>query len=258
MSEALDPARLIAALLTPSPSVHTPAITALQTHYDDLDDRSDAFRTLLDRFSAQSVHALCVALRAFVADASKSKDHQACVGRAQWLVRCFHDILDALCQPSAASRALLQAKHFLNATYRPPAPDAPAASSSAAPSGSSSSAGGGEQLEAMQEMRMPELVYELWNLMTTALAVIFRRTPRWAPSFERAVMVDWMRDALIFGRQMVEHIGAFEVAALGGVVEQRGVGGVQEIGRMTKTGKKLVKQAQVVLVDLVSWFRLTE
>lgn len=261
MSQPISPSTLIPALLSPSPDVHTSAITSLQQYYDDLDDRSDALRTLLDRYPAQSVGALCASLRTFIAEASTSKDSKACVERAKWLVRCFHDILDCLCQPSSASRPLLQAKHFLNSAYYPESSSSASTSASASASASAKGNGVAGSSGTAKKMRMSELVYELWNLMTTALAVIFRRTPKWAPSFSREVMVDWMRDALIFGRQMTEHLGSFEAAVLGGGssgTDNGGVGGVHEIGKMTKVGKKLVKQAQVVLVDLVSWFRLTE
>jgi senataxin len=105
---------------------------------------------------------------------------------------------------------------------------------------------------------MANRLRQLWHLMTTSLAVIFKRTQAWAPLFENDVMIDWMRDAIIFGRQMTEHTRMFEAAVLG----QSGstfVGGVSESPlKVTRAGKDLVSKLHLVLVDLVSWLRLTE
>ena len=144
---------------------------------------------------------------------------------AKWLVRCFTDILDALCQASEEGEPLLQSSAFLatNADGLP----------------------------------MSRRVANLWHLMTTALAVIFKRTIDWAPFYDNETMVDWMRDALIFGRQMAEHIRAFEAAALG-IPGGNSHFESESPLKPSKTGAKLVQKLEVVLRDLVSWLRLTE
>jgi senataxin len=106
---------------------------------------------------------------------------------------------------------------------------------------------------------MSRRVYNLWHLMTTSLAVIFKRTQDWAPLYDNETMVDWMRDALIFGRNLTEHIRAFEAAALGvSSGSSRFVDNGESPAKPTKTGTKLVQKLENVLRDLVSWMRLTE
>ena len=107
---------------------------------------------------------------------------------------------------------------------------------------------------------MSRRLSDLWHLMTTSLAIIFKRTPTWANLYASEIMVDWMRDALIFGRQMTEHIRDFEASVLGQTSTSVSFdGGVQESpARMTSAGKTLAKKLEVVLEDLVSWLRLTE
>jgi senataxin len=102
---------------------------------------------------------------------------------------------------------------------------------------------------------MTRRVDALWQLMTDSLALIFKRTADWAPYYDNDVMVDWMRDALIFGRGITDNIRIFESAILSRtktVAEDSGA------AKMTRVGKGLVQKLEVVLADLVGWLRLTE
>ncbi|WRT65451.1 uncharacterized protein IL334_002394 [Kwoniella shivajii] len=210
-------------LLSPDDDVHTPIITLIQQSFDDVDDRGDCFRALLQHYPDMAMDGLTDFLRIFIQTASVTPE--SC-SLAKWLVRCFHDVLEALCQGSASSEALLQTSEFLT----------------------SFSEGKG----------MSKRIEELWHLMTTSLALIFKRTLDWAPLFENEVMVDWMRDALIFGRQMTDHIRAFEAAVLG----QFGTSTFNDVAespvKVTSVGKKMTRQLEMVLTDLILWMRLTD
>jgi senataxin len=216
------PKAAVILLLSPAEEIHIPVISLIQQSFDDVDDRGDCFRVLLEKYPSQAMDGLQDFLHSFILTAQQTPE--SC-SLAKWLVRCFTDVLDALCQPSRSSDALLQSEEFLS---------------------------------AYDGTSMARRVAELWQLMTTGLAVIFKRTQDWAPYFENSVMVDWMRDALIFGRQMAEHIRSFEAAALGHSASRLADGGSESPVKMSSVGKKLVRGLDMVLKDLVSWLRLTE
>jgi senataxin len=94
--------------------------------------------------------------------------------------------------------------------------------------------------------------------MTESLSVIFDRTKDWAPLYENEVMVDWMRDALIFGRAMTEHIRVFEAAFLGQSGSRFSGNDLDSPLKITHVGKRMVEKLEKVLKHLVSWLRLTE
>ena len=210
-------------LLSPSEDVHDPTISLIQASFADIDVRSDAFRALLSRYPAPAMDGLCEFLVSFINTAKITPE--SC-SMAKWLVRCFTDVLDALCQSNEDSEPLLQSTTFLS-TYEDGIP-------------------------------MSKRVSLLWNRMTSALAVILKRTIDWAPFYDNDTMVDWMRDALIFGRQMTDNIRAFEAASLGVAGVGARSGEIESPMRPTKTGAKLVQKLEIVLRDLVSWLRLTE
>nr|XP_019012419.1 senataxin [Kwoniella pini CBS 10737]OCF51200.1 senataxin [Kwoniella pini CBS 10737] len=210
-------------LLSPDDEVHTPIITLIQQTYEDVDDRADCFRALLQNHPDMTMDGLTEFLRTFIQTATYTPE--SC-SLAKWLVRCFHDVLEALCTGSASSEALLQTTQFLT----------------------SFADGKG----------MAKRIEELWHLMTTSLALIFKRTLDWAPLFENEVMVDWMRDALIFGRQMTDHIRAFEGAVLGQSGNRSFEDVLESPVKVTSVGKKMARQLEMVLTDLILWLRLTD
>jgi senataxin len=209
-------------LLSPADNIHDPILSLISQSFE-ADERGDCFRELLKRYPDQAVDGLCEFLSNFINIARISPE--SC-SLAKWLVRCFTDIIEALCQGSDTADPLLSSSSFL-----------------------STFAGG---------KSMPRRLQDLWQLMTTSLAVIFKRTQAWAPLFDNDVMIDWMRDAIIFGRQMTEHTRIFEAAVLGRSESAYSGGTGESPSRVTRTGKDLVSKLHVVLVELVSWLRLTE
>ncbi|WWD16760.1 hypothetical protein CI109_101192 [Kwoniella shandongensis] len=222
-SEPGVPKAVTILLLSPDDEVHTPIITLIQQSFDDADDRGDCFRALLQHYPDQTMEGLTEFLRTFIQAATITPE--SC-SLAKWLVRCFHDVLEALCRRSGASEALLQTDEFL--TF------------------------------FADGKSMAKRLDELWHLMTTSLALIFKRTLDWAPHFENEVMVDWMRDALIFGRQMTDHIRAFEGAVLGQSSARFQDGVPESPVKTTSVGRKMTRQLEMVLRDLILWLRLTD
>jgi senataxin len=210
-------------LLSPASEVHDPVISLIQHSFDDVDDRADCFRCLLRTAPDQAMDGLASFLRTFISVAQITPE--SC-SLAKWMVRCFTDVLDALCSFSGGESALLQNEAFL------------------------ADHSGGKS--------MMRRVGTLWSLMTESLALVFKRTAAWAPYYENEVMVDWMRDALIFGRHMTETMRGFEAAALGNANAGRFGDDVESPVKMTVVGQKMVRELEKVLRDLVSWIRLTE
>ncbi|WVF66821.1 hypothetical protein IAT40_001563 [Kwoniella sp. CBS 6097] len=217
------PKAIISLLLSPDDEIHTPIITLIQQTFDDVDDRGDCFRAVLQHCPDVAMDGLNEFLRTFVQTASITPE--SC-SLAKWLVRCFHDVLEALCRRSGSSEPLLQDNDFLT-----------------------SYADGRSMAKRLEE---------LWHLMTTSLALIFKRTLDWAPHFENEVMVDWMRDALIFGRQMTDHIRAFEGAILGQSGSRPEDSVPESPIKVTSVGRKMTRQVEMVLTDLILWLRLTD
>jgi len=216
------PKSAIILLLSPIDEIHDPVISLIQQAFDDTDDRLDCFRILLQRYPDQAMEGLRYFLQNFINTAQKTPD--SC-SLAKWLVRCFTDVLDVLCNPSS-SQPLLHDETFL--------------------------------ANRVGDVSMSRRVGDLWSLMTESLAVIFDRTKDWAPLYENEVMVDWMRDALIFGRGMTEHIRVFEAAFLGQSGSRFSGDDFESPLKITHVGKRMVEKLERVLKHLVTWLRLTE
>ncbi|BEI80229.1 hypothetical protein CcaverHIS002_0107580 [Cutaneotrichosporon cavernicola] len=209
-------------LLSPVESIHDPVINLIQQSFTDVDDRGDCIHTLLSKYSVEAMDGLYTFLSAFIQTARMVPE---AVGLAKWLVRCFTDVMDALCEAAGLSPALLQTDSFLS--------------------------------KYANNRRMTRRVSDLWQLMTDSLALIFRRTSDWAPFYDNEVMVDWMRDALIFGRMITDNIRIFESAILSHT-QVRQDDPAESPARVSQVGKTLAQKLQVVLADLVGWLRLTD
>ena len=99
-----------------------------------------------------------------------------------------------------------------------------------------------------------DLVYwlpELWRLMSCSLSVIFQRTKFWAPYFQTEDMVIWMRDALIFGRDMVSY-----VETLQGAVRDRVTSRTNGKGKLGSV--RLIADLSHVLTQLIEWLKITD
>lgn len=150
---------------------------------------------------------------------------EACA-MAKWMVRCLTDVIDVLCQQP---RGLLRHEAFVSTPG------------------------------------IRRLVPKLWQLMTQSISLVFDRSPKWAPFYLNEVMVDWMRDALIFARLMVDQTRTFETAASGGSAAG-GLGYTSSSSSMVEpspaklstVGRGMIDSLQTVLRDLMAWLRLTE
>lgn len=205
-------------LLSPDDSINEAVLSLIQQAFD-VDDRSEAFRTLLRMHPMDSVDALCMALQNFTRLAPQAPE---LCSLAKRLVRCFYDIVEGLCSSTDGDIPLLSSDTFMDA-HR-------------------------------DDTNMRRQIHKLWHSMTVALAVIYKRTPQWAGWFENSVMTEWMRDALILGSQLCDKVRMFESAVLGVTGADPG----ESPAKVSNSGKGLVAKLHVVLRDLTAWFRLTE
>ncbi|KAJ3910558.1 SEN1 N terminal-domain-containing protein [Lentinula edodes] len=126
------------------------------------------------------------------------------------LVRCFTDIIGVLC---SSHRGLLHRSEYLR-------PDGPA-------------------------RRIPEL----WTLMCKTITVIFKRTPSWSQYYRTEVMTEWMRDALIFARDILGERAVFESAAEAADAV---------VTKSSEISKRMLMNLQEILAELSRWLRLTD
>ncbi|KAG6830019.1 hypothetical protein H0H92_002547 [Tricholoma furcatifolium] len=180
----------------------------------DADARQECLRALLENVPGEAVDGILDFLITF-------KDYapvmpEAC-NLSKSLVRCFSDILDVL---SATPNGLLHSARFLD----PDNPKGPAAN-----------------------------LMSMWKLMTKSFTVILKRTPLWATFFENREMVVWMRDALIFGRDVLATWRVIEKAA-----NSREPAAVRDSGKLSRLGKEMASGLQEVLFELTRWMRLTD
>ncbi|KAG5732132.1 hypothetical protein E4T56_gene2153 [Termitomyces sp. T112] len=93
----------------------------------------------------------------------------------------------------------------------------------------------------------------MWKLMTKSFTVILKRTPSWATYFDNQEMVVWMRDALIFGKDMLSTWRVIEKAA-----NSRNPAAIRDSGKLSPLGKEMATGLQEVLFELSRWLRLTD
>ncbi|KAL1748411.1 SEN1 N terminal-domain-containing protein [Schizophyllum fasciatum] len=170
----------------------------------DVDVRSECFRALFKDIPDPAFAGALQHLEMFMAFVNKPPE--AC-SLAKMLVRCFTDIIEVLCESPGG---LLRSSAYAPASSHTLRRDIP----------------------------------KLWEGMAGALKYIFRRTPTWARWFENEAMTEWMRDVLIFGRDMIAERETFESAAAG--------------DKKAKVGQKMLQDMQPVLLDLTKWLRLTD
>ncbi|KAG6816805.1 hypothetical protein H0H87_002774 [Tephrocybe sp. NHM501043] len=180
----------------------------------DVDERPECFRALLENAPREALDGLLDFLVTFKNYAPVMPE--AC-NLSKSLVRCLTDILDVL---SAMPNGLLHSIGFLN----PSDDKGPAAN-----------------------------LMNLWKLMTKSFTVILKRTPSWSRYFENREMVVWMRDALIFGRDMLSTWRVIEQA-----VNSRETAAVRNSSKLSPVGKEMASGLQEVLFELTRWLRLTD
>lgn len=209
-------------LLCSDEDVHNAVIGLIQTTYEDADSRVDCIRRMFTTYPVESVRALIDFLDNWNCDV---RDMPTAVETARWVVRCFTDIIDVLCRQTNTSTGFvfLSDEVFL---------DTP-----------------------VGNMKMSDYLLKLWGSMTSSLTSIFKMTSRWAPFYDNQEMVDWMQDALIFGRLLVEETQNFEAAVFGTAHAKQST---QNGSADEKVASKLVDDLEPVLENLLAWLRLTE
>ncbi|KAG9315884.1 hypothetical protein JVU11DRAFT_3533, partial [Chiua virens] len=93
--------------------------------------------------------------------------------------------------------------------------------------------------------------------MTQAITVIFKRTPLWADYFDIPDMTVWMRDALIFGRDMLAQWRVMESAAIAST-EGEPTSLNRKPPKLSRVGKRMMNDLQPVLPELARWLRLSD
>lgn len=184
----------------------------------DADARLDCFRALLSNLTDPSFAGILGFLEKFTRYAPLVTE--AC-SLSKSLVQCLTDVVEVLC--SSPDGLLLSNKYL-----RSDDPQGPAA-------------------------QLPRL----WTLMTQSITVIFKRTPLWAAYFEIPDMTVWMRDALIFGRDMLAQWRVIEraaVSASGGEPPPR----PGKTPKLSRVGKRMMTDLQPFLPELARWLRLSD
>ena len=206
---------IMALMLSPIEDHQTAAQTLVGQAFD-VDVRQDCFRALLENLPHASFNGIFDVLEQFIRYAALVPE--AC-NLSKSIVRCMTDVIEVLC---SSENGLLRRPLYLKKTVegRCTAEDLP----------------------------------KWWKLMARSISVIFRRTPGWSLFFGAKEMVEWMRDALIFGRDMLAQWRVIESAALVASPEAATL----KPGQMSRLGRRMVGDLKEVLVELGRWLRLTD
>ncbi|TDL22012.1 hypothetical protein BD410DRAFT_749221 [Rickenella mellea] len=213
---------LMALMFSPLEPLHVAAKGILGRAFD-VDNRVDCFHAILDSMPDASLQGIVEVLDSFNLFAPDITE--AC-SVSKSLVRCMTDIIEVMCNRS--NGLLLNPRHVL---------------------------GGLVVLEDQNDLQLATELPKLWGLLTNAIAVIVKRTPSWASYFDTDSMAELMRDALIFGRELLAERRCFESAAAGTSGQSFTD---KSPKRLSKIGKRMVECLQNVLLELTRWFRLTD
>lgn len=204
-------------LMSPSDDLQV-AAQALVSQAFDVDGRLESFRALLEHSPHNAFPGIFTVLQTFI-------DYEVIVPEAcslaKSIVRCLTDIIEVLCaSPDGLARL---GKPFLRSSDDQPSP----------------------------ATHLPQL----WSLMSKTIAIIFKKTPSWSIYFEhdRTMMVTWMRDALIFGRDMLAQRKTIEQA----IIDSSARHNAPSKG-LSRVGKQMVTNLHLVLPELTRWLRLTD
>lgn len=215
---------IVALIFSPVEDLRIAAQTLVGRAFD-VDTRMECLRALLENMSIVTIHGIHSFITTFNNYAAVVPE--AC-SLSQSLVKCMTDVIEALCN---SPDGLL-----LNERYLGISTDIPHNASST--------------------MTLNDLT-SLWRLMTISIAIIFKRTPNWANFFSNDHMIEWMRDALIFGRDMLAQRRVFESAAVA-LSEQSYPRVSSQKPSHFGHGHGMVDDLQRVLSELIKWLRLTD
>ncbi|EIW80969.1 hypothetical protein CONPUDRAFT_104043 [Coniophora puteana RWD-64-598 SS2] len=203
-------------MLSPIDDLQAAAKTLVGQAYD-VDGRLDCIRALLKNQPDGALAGIHSFLEKFISFSPLVAE--AC-SLSKSLVQCFTDIIEVLC---SSPDGLLHERSFLQPRNKP-----------------------------SPGLQLPQL----WNLMTRAITVIFQRIPVWAGYFEVEDMTVWLRDALIFGRDLLEQRRVIEEAALSVSNEPPLPNGKRRA--LSRLGKKMIDDLKPVLPELARWLRLSD
>ncbi|GJJ15585.1 hypothetical protein Clacol_009863 [Clathrus columnatus] len=181
----------------------------------DVDVRSECFRVLLERHPGPSLHALTSTLQSFVEIARILPE--AC-GFAKTLVRCMTDVIEVLTNGRDGL--------FLNGAFCKTFAD-------------------------VCRSHLPQF----WQAMCQSITTIFRRTPSWSRVIDTEAMTDWMRDALIFARDMLAQWRTFEKAAS---ADNDAQSLILTPRKPSSVDKQMLNDMQTILTESIRWLRLTD
>ena len=207
---------LLVLVMAPTPELSNAAQAIVSQAYD-VDTRADCVRALLEHHPSEAFDGLERYLTRF--EEVVGGYLEACAP-SMALVRCFADVLDALCNRTDGLLFDLSftAKH--SKTIR----------------------------------RLPTL----WKRMCTAISVIIKLCPAWSRRWPAAEMVLWMRDALIFARELLPQRRVIESAAVVASHPSSFSRLSDSPGKLSNTGIELVQDLQPVLRSVLEWLRLTD
>ncbi len=98
-------------------------------------------------------------------------------------------------------------------------------------------------------LQLHACVPKLWKRMTDGLSIIFRLVKSWSAFYPYEEMVIWMRDALIFGRDMIAVVEVLQSAT------DRAATRVMSSAEKTPN---LMADLCVILSELIEWLKLTD
>lgn len=207
---------LLALLLSPIEELQMASQMLLGQAFD-VDLRSDCLRAILKDLPAATLDGIAAAVSTFNDCAPLFPEAS---NFAKSLVRCMTDIIEVL---TNGRDGLLFDNHF---------------------------GGGSDAIQAQARLS------KLWRLMCDAITIIFRRTPTWSKVNEPEVLIDWMRDALIFARDLVAQRRTFEAAALLDPQQSRAT--LASPRKPSQIGHEMLNNLQPVLMESIRWLRLTD
>ncbi|GAA6059556.1 hypothetical protein JCM10212_000612 [Sporobolomyces blumeae] len=215
---------LVVYLFSPVEEVHNTAQGLVKQAFD-VTTRRDVFYHLAARHPEETLEGLAGAIQSFISCARSLPE--AC-GMAKRLVRCLSDVIDVFCD---TTDGLLR-----DADY----------------------------VARGKESKLQSRLLTLWKLMGTALALLFKKTPDWALFFENEQMTEWMRDAILFGVDMLDQIRVFETIISGKSLDRSASNGTK-VDSPDKAGSTESKYARSMisslaepLEELLAWLRLND
>jgi len=189
------------------------AAQALVGQAFDADVRAECFHAMLRNLTGDTLEGIFAFLEAFIKYATIVPE--AC-DTSKALVRSLTDVIEVLC---SSPDSLLLDDAFVRSDNG-----------------------------AVLRLALPKL----WTLMTESISTIFKRTPAWSVYFDAEDMIRWMRDALIFGRDMLAQWRTFESACISPVSQK------SSAQKLSRIGKKMMDDLQQFLPELTKWLRLTD